>query len=69
MNGKIVGVTVTTPMSTRKIAKELRPVKTINGIEPDENGDIKMTAGGGEFIFSTDEEVEDMLGEAFSAKR
>lgn len=69
MSRKIVGATVTTPMSTAKIEKELKPVRSINGVEPDENGDVKALIDGKEVTFSTDEEVEDMLGTIFSAKR
>lgn len=37
---KIVGVTVGTPISVRKIDEELKPVKTVNGKTPDENGNV-----------------------------
>lgn len=66
MSRKIVGATVTTPMSIAKIEKELKPIKSINGVEPDENGNVNGVIDGNETMFSTDEEVEDMLGEIFS---
>lgn len=69
MSRKIVGATVTTPLSTAKIEKELKPVRSINGVEPDENGDVKASIDvidGNEVTFSTDEEIEDMLGKIFS---
>ena len=37
---KIIGVTVGTPLSPAKIAEKLKPVKTVNGVEPDENGNV-----------------------------
>lgn len=40
MSRKIIGVTVGTPISPRKIEEKLKPVKTVNGITPDENGNV-----------------------------
>ena len=40
---KIIGVTVGTPTSPSKMAEELKPVKTVNGVSPDENGSVKIT--------------------------
>ena len=42
----IIGVTVGTPTSPQKIEKEIKPVKTVNGVEPDENGNVEVEAGG-----------------------
>lgn len=42
MSRKIIGVTVGTPLSTAKIEEKLKPVKTINGEAPDENGNVKL---------------------------
>ena len=39
---KIIGVTVGTPTSPAKMAEELKPVKTVNGIAPDKNGNITV---------------------------
>ena len=47
MNKKIYGVTVGTPLSPSKIAEKLKPVKTVNGIAPDENGNVVVQGGGG----------------------
>ena len=44
---KIIGVTVGTPTSPAKIEKELKPVKTVNGKEPDENGNVEVEGAGG----------------------
>lgn len=40
MSRKIIGVTVGTPTSPQKIEEKLKPVKTVNGIAPDENGNV-----------------------------
>lgn len=37
---KIIGITVGTPTSPAKMGEELKPVKTVNGISPDENGNV-----------------------------
>ena len=44
---KIIGVTVGTPTSPAKMEKELKPVKTVNGKEPDENGNVEVKGAGG----------------------
>ena len=46
MNRKIIGVTVGTPISPAVIEEELKPVKTVNGVAPDENGNVVVTGGG-----------------------
>lgn len=46
MNDIIIGVTVGTPISPAKIAYEIKPVKTVNGVEPDENGNVEVEGGG-----------------------
>lgn len=43
---KIIGVTVGTPTSPRKMAQELNPIRTINGVAPDENGNVEVSGGG-----------------------
>lgn len=42
MSKKIIGVTVGTPTSPAKIAERIKPVRTINGKKPDENGNVEM---------------------------
>lgn len=42
MSRKIIGVTVGTPISARKIEDDLKPVKTVNGKAPDVNGNINI---------------------------
>ena len=37
---KIIGVTVGTPLSPSKIEDKLKPIKTVNGVDPDENGNV-----------------------------
>ena len=44
MSKKIVGVTVGTTISPKLLDKKLKPVKTVNGVEPDENGNATLTA-------------------------
>ena len=39
---KIIGVTVGTPLSPSKIENELKPIKTVNGEAPDENGNVTV---------------------------
>lgn len=50
MSTKIIGVTVGTPMKASKIDRELKPVKTVNGVFPDENGDVAIQAVAGSGI-------------------
>ena len=38
---KIIGVTVGTPTSPSKMEQELKPVKTVNGVAPDANGNVE----------------------------
>lgn len=45
MSKKIIGITVGTPTSASRIADEIKPVKTVNGIFPDENGDVEVRLG------------------------
>lgn len=47
MSRKIIGVTVGTPISSRKIESDLKPVKTVNGRAPDENGNVEVEGAGG----------------------
>ncbi len=42
MSKKIIGATVGTPTSPKKIEDEIKPVKTVNGKEPDKNGNIEV---------------------------
>lgn len=44
---KIIGVTVGTPTSPARMEREIKPVKTVNGITPDENGNVEVPAGTG----------------------
>lgn len=42
MSRRIIGVTVGTPISPKAIERKLNPVKTVNGVEPDENGNVAV---------------------------
>lgn len=44
---KIIGVTVGTPISPKKIEEKLNPVKTVNGNAPDENGNVEVVGNNG----------------------
>ena len=39
---KIIGVTVGTPISPSKIEEKINPIKTINNVAPDENGNVQL---------------------------
>lgn len=43
MKRKIIGVTVGTPISPSTIERDIKPVKTVNGVAPDENGNVDVT--------------------------
>lgn len=53
MSKKIYGVTVGTPLSPAKIAEKLKPVKTVNGIAPDENGNVEVQGGSADAVLYT----------------
>lgn len=42
MKKKIIGVTVGTPTSPRKMSEQINPVRSINGKKPDANGNLEM---------------------------
>ncbi len=42
---KIIGVTVGTPISPKKIKDEINPVTSVNGKTPDENGNVEVEGG------------------------
>ena len=44
---KIIGVTVHTPLNPQTIRKKLNPVLSVNGIAPDENGNVEVAEGSG----------------------
>lgn len=46
MSRKIIGVTVGTPISPAGVERQLKPVKMVNGVEPDENGNVEVSGGG-----------------------
>lgn len=56
----IIGVSVGTPMSPEKIKEDLKPVKTVNGKAPDENGNVEVDIYQGEYMVG---EVTTYLGE------
>lgn len=42
MSKKIMGVTVGTPISPAGMERKMKPVKTVNGIEADEKGNVQV---------------------------
>ena len=46
---KIIGVTVGTNISPAKVKEEIKPVTSVNGVKPDENGDVKIATYNGEY--------------------
>lgn len=48
MRKKIYGVTVGTPISPKAMEKELKPVKTVNGVAPDANGNVQVAGSAGD---------------------
>ena len=67
---KIIGITVGTPTSPAYMDRELKPVKTVNGVAPDENGNVNVAGGGGADLsnyYTKDETkkyVDDAIAEA-----
>lgn len=39
---KIIGNTVGTPINPARIERDIKPVKTVNGRSPDENGNVDI---------------------------
>lgn len=50
MRRKIIGVTVGTPISPDSVYQKIKPVKTVNGVAPDENGNVEVKASGGDAL-------------------
>lgn len=46
MSRSIIGVTVGTAISPVGMERKLKPVKTVNGTAPDENGNVEVAGGG-----------------------
>ena len=42
MSKRIIGVTVGTPISPVGMERKIKPVKTVNGISADENGNVEI---------------------------
>ena len=54
MNRKIIGVTVGTPIGPETMREKMKAVKTVNGVKPDENGNVNVASVGGGVDFKTD---------------
>ena len=55
---KIYGVTVGTPINPARIERDIKPVKTVNGRFPDENGNVVVGGGGGSYILTDEDKAE-----------
>lgn len=51
---KIIGVTVGTPMGPKSIQEKLKPVRSINGVTPDADGNVEITQGAASWNDLTD---------------
>lgn len=56
MSKKIVGATVGTPLSPKKVEEMICPVKTVNGTAPDEKGNVEIDVSGGAGVFVQQDE-------------
>lgn len=43
---KIIGMTVGTPLSVSKIKEIIKPVTSVNGVEADKDGNVKINTQG-----------------------
>lgn len=48
MSRRIIGNTVGTTISPNAIDRKIKPVKSVNGFTPDENGNVEIPAGSGD---------------------
>lgn len=55
MSRGIIGVTVGTPISPKAIERKIKPVKSVNGFTPDENGNVEIEGGFGVGIQSMEQ--------------
>ena len=51
MSRKIIGATVGTTLSPAKIQDKLKPVKTVNGLVPDEKGNVEVEVHDGKSAY------------------
>lgn len=57
MKKKIIGVTVGTPIKPSKVLEKTDAVRTVNGIAPDEHGNVEITGSGGNVDVTIDGET------------
>lgn len=58
MSRRIIGVTVGTPQSPQSLKEKLNLITSINGVKPDENGNVKI-----DDIAVTDEQITQAVNE------
>ena len=66
MKRKIIGVTVGTPISPSTIDKEIKPVKSINDVKPDEDGNVTIKADAATAIDLSKLDTEGKITESYA---
>ena len=56
---KVIGVTVGTTLSPDKIREKINPVMSVNGVVPDEHGNVEAGVNAGELRTAVDEALQD----------
>lgn len=56
---KVIGVTVGTPISADTIKEKISPVMSVNGVMPDEHGNVEAGVNAGELRAAVDEAIQD----------
>ena len=64
---KIIGITVGTPLSPKRIKEELKPVTSVNGNLPDESGNVALPSYNGEYavVPTVDEDITLLTAQTF----
>ena len=64
---KIIGVTVGTTISPQTLKDKLNPVLSVNGIKPDETGNVKIASYNGEYQVTprTEEDITLLTAQTF----
>jgi hypothetical protein len=50
MRSKIIGATVVTNISPSAMERKINPVKSVNGVDPDENGNVEVKGNSGVYV-------------------
>lgn len=67
MSRKIIGVTVGTTINPQTLRDRLKPVTSINGVAPDESGNVELPSYNGEFeiVPSTNSDITLLTSQTF----